>query len=353
MTEIAVAGNSLLRWLLAASMALALVIVVSVVRRLLRQRLGRLADGATSRLPGLALDLVQSTRLWLVAPLAILVAAQLLQFPPRIERILLHATTVVLLLQVALWGNRVLLYVLSHNIERRLDHDAAGTTTLTVVGFIGRFVLWSVITLLILGNLGFDVTGLVAGLGIGGIAVALAAQNILGDLFASLSIALDKPFLIGDFIIVGDKMGTVEHIGIKTTRIRSLGGEQIVFANTDLLNNAIRNYKRMNERRVVFTFGVVYETDQAKLSDIPAMVRDIVESQNKARFDRAHFKEFGDFALNYEVVYYVLDADYNVYMDLQQAINLALFRRLAEAGIEFAYPTQKLYVTAPLSGARP
>ncbi len=256
-----------------------------------------------------------------------------------------------LLLQAALWANRVLLHVLSHNIERRLDHDAAGATTLAVVGFIGRLVLWSVIALLILGNLGFDVTGLVAGLGIGGIAVALAAQNILGDLFASLSIALDKPFLIGDFIIVGDKMGTVEHIGIKTTRIRSLGGEQIVFSNTDLLNNAIRNYKRMYERRVVFSFGVVYETEKQKLAEIPGMVRRIVEALPKARFDRAHFKEFGDFALVYEVVYYVLDPDYNVYMDTQQAINLALFGQLRDAGIAFAYPTQQLYVTASMAGA--
>ena len=353
MTEIEFFGNSIMQWILAAALAVALIIAVGIVRRILGKRLKRLSNRVTSPFPGLAFDLVCSTRMWLVVPLALLIATQVLQLPARIERMVPHAMTVLLLLQAAFWANRVLLHVLSHNIERRLDRDAAGATTLAVVGFIGRLVLWSVIALLILGNLGFDITGLVAGLGIGGIAVALAAQNILGDLFASLSIALDKPFLIGDFIIVGDKMGTVEHIGIKTTRVRSLGGEQIIFSNTDLLNNAIRNYKRMLERRVVFSFGVVYETEKEKLAQIPAMVRRIVEAQAKSRFDRAHFKEFGDFALIYEIVYYVLSPDYNEYMDTQQAINLALFGQLQEAGIGFAYPTQQLYVKASWAGGVP
>jgi len=350
MPDVTLLGESLLKWLLAIGVTLALVAMTGIARAVLRRRLGRLTKQARIGMPKLVLKLVQATRLWLVLPLAIFVGSQILSLPPRVERIVVHVAIVSLLLQSALWANRVLLHVLSHKVEQRLDHDAAGATTLAVVGFLGRLVLWSVVSLLILGNLGFDVTGLVAGLGIGGIAVALAAQNILGDLFASLSIALDKPFLIGDFIIVGDKMGTVEHIGIKTTRIRSLGGEQIVFANTDLLKNAILNYKRMRERRVVFTFGVLYETDESRLATIPVLVRQIIESQRVARFDRAHFKEFGDFALIFEVVYYVLDPDHNVYMDVQQAINLALFRELAKANVEFAYPTQRLYVTAPATG---
>ena len=197
---------------------------------------------------------------------------------------------------------------------------------------------------MILDNLGFNITALVASLGIGGIAVALAVQNILGDIFASLSIALDKPFVIGDFIIVEDVLGTVEYIGLKTTRLRSLSGEQIVFSNVDLLKSRIRNYKRMFERRVVFTIGVVYQTAHATLERIPALVRSIVEQQPKTRFDRAHFKEYGDSALVFEVVYFVLDSDYNIYMDIQQAINLAIFRRFQVKGIEFAYPTRTLHV---------
>jgi len=167
---------------------------------------------------------------------------------------------------------------------------------------------------------------------------------VLGDLFASISIVLDKPFVIGDFIIVGDMLGTVEHIGIKTTRVRSLFGEQLIFSNNDLLNSRIRNYKRMDERRIVFSIGVVYQTPYEKLSAIPGMVREIVEAQEQTRFDRAHFSKFGDFALIYEIVYYVKIPDYNAYMDIQEAINLEIYRKFQEQGIEFAYPTQTVFV---------
>jgi len=184
----------------------------------------------------------------------------------------------------------------------------------------------------------------VASLGIGGIAVALAVQNILGDLFASFSIVLDKPFVIGDFIIVGDLMGTVERIGLKTTRLRSLSGEQIIFSNSDLLGSRVRNYKRMYERRISFSLGVAYETSAEQLERIPRMIEEIVSSQPKVRFDRSHFKSFGDFALVFETVYYILTPDYTAYMDAQQAINIAIARKFAEEGIRFAYPTQTIYL---------
>jgi small-conductance mechanosensitive channel len=198
----------------------------------------------------------------------------------------------------------------------------------------------SVLVLLALANLGVEVTPLITGLGIGGIAVALAAQSILGDLFGSLTILLDKPFLVGDFIIVGDQMGTIEKIGIKTTRVRALSGEQLVFSNTDLLSSRIRNFKRMYERRVVFSVGVVYETPVEKLQRIPEIIRQSILTQPQTRFDRAHFNTFGAYSLNFEAVYFVTTPDYNRYMDIQQAINLELVRRFGEEHIEFAYPTQ-------------
>jgi small-conductance mechanosensitive channel len=179
---------------------------------------------------------------------------------------------------------------------------------------------------------------------VGGIAVALAVQNVLGDLFASFSIVLDKPFVIGDFIIVGDHLGTVEHVGLKTTRIRSLSGEQLVFSNTDLLGSRIRNFKRMYERRVVFSLGVVYQTPARLLEKIPPMLRQIVESREQVRFDRAHFRDFGPHSLNFEIVYWVLSPDYALYMDIQQEINLEIYRRFEQEGIDFAYPTQTLYL---------
>jgi small-conductance mechanosensitive channel len=211
-----------------------------------------------------------------------------------------------------------------------------------------------VVLLVALDNFGVDITALVTGLGIGGIAVALAVQNILGDLFASLSIILDKPFVIGDFIIVDNYMGNIEHIGLKSTRVRSLSGEQLIFSNSDLLKSRIRNYKRMMKRRVVFAVGVVYQTAPEKLKVIPELIKKMIEAQELTEFDRVHFKEFGNFSLNYEAVYWVCSPDYKTYMDIQQAINLAIFEEFKTQGIEFAYPTQTLFVnqenmTAPVA----
>jgi len=215
---------------------------------------------------------------------------------------------------------------------------------MSAFGFLARLALWTIIMFSALDNLGVNITALVAGLGVGGIAVALATQNILGDLFASFSIVLDKPFVIGDFIIVGECLGTVERIGLKTTRIRSLSGEQIIFSNSDLLGSRVRNFKRMYERRIVFSIGVIYQTSREQVAAIPAMLRESIEAQQMARFDRAHFKGFGDYALHFEAVYYVRSPDFTRYMDTQQAINLEIMRRFEEAGIEFAYPTQVVYV---------
>jgi small-conductance mechanosensitive channel len=189
---------------------------------------------------------------------------------------------------------------------------------------------------------------MIAGLGVGGVAVALAVQSILGDLFASLSIVIDKPFVIGDFVIVDEYMGTIEHVGLKTTRIRSLGGEQIVFSNSDLLKTRIRNYKRMRERRVLFGFGVLYQTPIDVVEKIPDLMRAIVEARKNVRFERAHFKAFGESSLDFEVVYWMLDPDYNLYMDVQQAINLEMLRVFEREGIGFAYPTRTLVIDGPV-----
>ena len=223
------------------------------------------------------------------------------------------------------------------------SHDDTGEriTTLRALTFVLRAVLFATAALLVLDNIpGVKITTLITSLGIGGIAVAMALQNILGDIFASLSILFDKPFVIGDFIIVDTRMGTVEYIGLKTTRIRSLSGEQLVFANGDLLKSRIRNYKRMAERRVV------YQTDYDILKEIPGLIRRIIEDQDLVRFDRTHFQSYGEFALTFEAVYYVLSPDYNVYMDIQQAINLEIFRQFENRDIHFAYPTQTVYLSA-------
>ncbi|MEE9594372.1 MAG: mechanosensitive ion channel family protein, partial [Candidatus Hydrothermarchaeales archaeon] len=210
-----------------------------------------------------------------------------------------------------------------------------------------KVFIWGFGVIFLLDNLGFEISTVVAGLGIGGIAVALAAQAVLGDLFSYFAIMIDRPFEIGDFIIVGDYLGTVEHVGIKTTRIRSLGGEQLVFSNTDLTNSRVRNYKRMEKRRVLFTMGVTYQTSHEKLKEIPTVIRDIIENISDTVFDRAHFSSYGDFSLVFEVAYYVASGDYKKYMDIQQEINLKIKEEFEKRGIEFAYPTQTVYLNKP------
>ena len=251
---------------------------------------------------------------------------------------------IAVVVQLAIWVNRALSAYISNYQEVRKEENPGGVSIVERLSFLFRLLIWSVALLLVDDNLGYDITALVAGLGISGIAVALAVQNILGDLFASLSIVLDKPFVIGDFIIVGDLMGVVERVGLKTTRVRSLSGEQLIFSNSDLLNSRVRNFKRMEERRVPFAFGVLYQTSPEDLELIPELIREIIEGIDNTRFDRAHFKGFGASSYDFEVVYYVHTPDYNVFMDIQQQINLAICRGFAARGIEFAYPTRTLYI---------
>jgi small-conductance mechanosensitive channel len=228
-------------------------------------------------------------------------------------------------------------YVRKRGSEARQKEIKGITTIITSL-------IWILGLVFLLDNLGLKVTSVITGLGIGGIAIALAAQAVLGDLFAYFVIFFDRPFEIGDFIIVGDKMGAVEHIGLKTTRIRSLGGEQLVFSNKDLTDSRIHNYKKMERRRIVFQLGVTYQTKANELKDIPVIVKEIITSQEKATFDRGHFASYGDFSLIFEFVYYVLSSDYNKYMDIQQAINLSIYEEFEKRGIEFAFPTQTLFL---------
>ncbi|MBW1761333.1 MAG: mechanosensitive ion channel family protein, partial [Deltaproteobacteria bacterium] len=265
-----------------------------------------------------------------------------LSLPDEVRSVFWKVTIVATIIQTGIWISTALQIWLEN--YRKDETDGANRMTMNALSFLGRIALWALVLLLILDNLGVDVTALVAGLGIGGIAIALAVQNVLSDLFASLSIVLDKPFIPGDFVVVGDMAGSVEHIGIKTTRIRSISGEQLIFSNADLLGSRIRNFGRMRERRVVFSLGVTYQTPADKLEGIPGMIRESIEAQDQVRFDRSHFASYGDSALNFETVYYVGSSDYATHMDILQAVNLAIYRKFASEGIEFAYPTQTLFV---------
>ncbi len=344
MLQQVILDNTVLTWFSFAGALAASFVALLLLRRIIARRLSVLAKATATMWDDLAINLLGGTRIWFLFIASVQLAATLLTLPPQIHRILDIVFILLLLLQVGLWASAALSFWLGRLVQQRMQEDAASATTLSAISFVGRLALWSVVFLLALDNIGFDITALITGLGIGGIAVALALQNVLGDLFASLSIVLDKPFVIGDFIIVNEYLGTVEKIGLKTTRIRSLSGEQVVFSNADLLNSRIRNFKRMYERRVVFTVGVTYQTPTEKLTRAAETIREIVRAQPHTRLDRVHFKQFADSALVFECVYYVLLPDYNTYMDIQQEINLQIHRRFTDEGIDFAYPTQTVFV---------
>lgn len=337
-------GSTVVEWGAALGIAFVLAIVFHYVRHVVVGRLRIHATRTATRVDDLLTEIFDKTYFLFLLVVALYLGLQYIDLPMRLGRIADRIVVLSLLLQIAFWANAGIYWWLAGARTRSPASDAASTTTVAVIGFIARVAVWALVLLMILDNLGVDITALVAGLGIGGVAVALALQNILGDVFASLSIALDKPFEVGDFIITGDEMGTVEYIGMKTTRLRSLSGEQIIIANADLLKSRIRNYKRMAERRIQFAFGVLYETPVDKVELVPRLVREAIEAQPSTRFDRAHFKAFGESSLDFEVVYFMKTPDYNVYMDVQQAINLAMLKRFADHDVVFAYPTRTLYV---------
>lgn len=337
--------NTIEQWLIAVGVTLATFILGTLVLKFAAGRLAKLAARTTTKVDDLFVDLLRSARWYVLLVWSTALGVQWLMADETLDVIVPSTIVLFTLLQAGIWGNRIIGYWIGRVMEEKIAQDAASATTMAGVRFVSRLLLFTILFMVALDSMGVDITAALTGLGIGGIAVALALQNILGDLFASLSIILDKPFQIGDFIIIGEFIGTVEYIGLKTTRIRSLSGEQIIFSNSDLLGSRIRNYKRMAERRVLFSIGVTYQTPSDKLRSIPVTIREIITKHAKARFDRAHFKAYGDSSLNFEVVYYVLSSDYNEYMDIQQDINLQIYDRFAAEGIEFAYPTRTLFIT--------
>ncbi|MDA8444204.1 mechanosensitive ion channel family protein [Paracidovorax valerianellae] len=350
-------GLSLVSIALAVAAALGAYLAMSLLLGVAVNRARRLAEGGNHRTAGVVYELLAGTSRLLVLVAAVLVGVSLLDLPGRWATRVAQLWFLALALQVGLWGTRavglgIARYRAQHGVAAAGD-AAPFSASATLLSWGLRTLLWTTVLLAMLSNLGVNITAFVASLGVGGIAVALAVQNILGDLFASLAIAVDKPFDAGDFIVVGSVAGTVQRIGLKTTRIRSLSGEQVVMSNTDLLKQTINNYRYMQERRIVFQFSVPYGTTAEQAEAIPQAARRIIEAEDKARFDRAHLQGFGENGLKYEVVYIVLDPGYNLYMDLQQRINLSLMRELAVLGVEFAVPARTLHWAVPGGGQPP
>lgn len=356
-------GNPVSDWVRAAIALIATFLALGIAKRLIVARLAKLAERTETDFDDLVIDLVKRTKRWFLFVVALYIAHHFITWPaPDLDKDgnpdtlglwelrFRRALIVSLWIQAGLWGRGVLDYGIRRMVRGRGPDDAASTMGTTVLSFIGSLVLWTLILLQCLDALTVPVTSLIASLGVGGIAVALAAQNVLGDLFASIAILLDKPFVVGDGIQVGDFNGTVEKIGVKTTRLRSVNGEEIVMGNSDLISSRIRNFKRLQERRVITQIGVEYDTPVATLRDIPQMLKEIVAKVPDTRFDRAHFTGFGDSALKFELVYFAQKLDYGAMMDMQQAVNLEILARFEREKIQFAFPTQTMRMVQTSAG---
>lgn len=351
-------GNSFSDWLVALASALLVYLVMTTGLRLARTRLRAGHDNTGTTLRPVLAQVLDRTHQGLLLAGAVLLGLHMLDLPMRWETRVSQLWFVTVAIQLALWGTKLIEVLVQRYMARHTGADVGATTpqatvSATLIGWALHTALWTVVGLAVLSNLGFNITAFIASLGIGGIAVALAAQNILGDLFASVSIALDKPFEVGDAIAAGAVAGTVEHVGLKTTRIRSASGEQIVVSNTQLLKDSLKNYKRMETRRIEFRFGVTYDATPEQAAAIPQVVRRVIEAQEQVRFDRAHFTSFGESSLDYVVVYIMQTANYGAYMDAQQAINIALMREFAAMGVEFAFPTRTVVLAAAQADGAP
>jgi small-conductance mechanosensitive channel len=351
-------GNDVRAWTIAVATFLVTLTVLPLVKRFISGRRRRWAERETEtshvgapahHAIGLTALLVERTSWLFLCAVAVYLGSRDLTFAPRVERFLTIGIVLLFWMQAGLWAMASVRYAIDLRRKSSAGLDALLTSSIDVILFVAGLVIWAMVLLLALDNLGVEIKPLLAGLGIGGIAVALAVQTVLSDLLASLSIALDKPFGIGDSLTVGETQGTVEHIGVKSTRLRSLSGEQIIMGNTDILKSRVRNYGRMRERRAVFQFGVSYDTDPQALAAIAPLVREIVEATPDTRFDRCHFLTYGATTLQFEVVFYATKPDFNTYADAQQKINLEIFERLRAMKVSLTPPNRtSVYFENPL-----
>ncbi|MFH1380461.1 MAG: mechanosensitive ion channel family protein [bacterium] len=336
-------GNSVQSYAVCLSIFIGSIVVLKIVKLVVLKQLAKLAEKSVNTIDDFIIHAFRVKLFPLFYFGAFYLSIQGLKLPLSITKGFNTLWIVLLIFFLVRFILDIVVLVLEKiwagQVQDESKKDSLGGLIIVI-----KFAVWSIAAIILLDNLGFKISTLVAGLGIGGVAIALAAQAILGDLFSYITIFFDRPFELGDFIIIGDYLGTVEHIGIKTTRIRSLGGEELIFSNTDLTNSRVRNYKRMQKRRVVFKLGLTYQTTSAQIKEAPVIIKNIFKTVKDTVFDRVHFLAFGAFSLDIEVVYYVLSADYNKYMDIQQEINFKIKDEFEKKGLEFAYPTQTLFV---------
>lgn len=336
-------GNTLESYIIAFLIIIGSSILAKLFKIILETRLEKIVKSTPNKVDDLIVEIILRPIVFLITIVGIYFALQYLNFPLEFQK----WTKIILIILVSIKITFSLSHIFRLIVDYYFDNNLklnSNTNLRYITKKIITILLWVFVLILIATNLGYNLNSVLAGLGIGGIAIALAVQNVLGDLFGSISIFIDQPFQIGDFIVIGDKKGTVKSIGMKTTRITTLQGEELVIPNAILTSTDIQNFRKMKERRVSFQIGVLYETPLAKLKKIPKIIEEIISHQEQCRFERTHFALFGEFSLVYEIVYFVNSGEYMDYMNIQQAVNLEIMEAFAKEKIEFAYPTQKVFV---------
>ncbi|MEJ5993123.1 mechanosensitive ion channel family protein [Pedobacter sp. Du54] len=336
-------NNTIYQWCIALAIIIVLFIIIKILKKIGLSKVRKLVQKTNTQWDDFFISIIETSGIPLLYISSVYFALTTLTFAKKVDQIIHVAylvTTTFFILKIISSAFRKFVYSFIQREENSEDKEKQAAGLIVVA----NVMIWIMGIIFLVDNLGYNVTTLIAGLGVGGIAIALAAQAVLGDLFSYFVIFFDRPFEIGDFIVVGDKNGVIEYIGIKTTRIKTLSGEQLICSNTDLTNSRLHNFKRMERRRILFNLGVTYQTTHQQLSEIPDLVKKIISSRTDLMFDRGHFSGYGDFSLNFEFVYYVLNPDYTIYMDNQQAVYLDIFEAFEKAGIEFAYPTQTVFL---------
>ncbi len=336
-------GNTLMDYLISIAIFILSLLVIFIVKNVIIRKLKQLVDKSATNLDNLIVDLIERKIVPFLYLGTFYFSMQGLKMAPAVQKVFTVSISLLLTILIVRAASVLISVILEQrwaSSDKNISRRNAFRSLLTGI----QIVMWAIAVVMLLDNFGVNISTLVTGLGIGGIAIAIASQAVLGDLFSYFTIIFDRPFEIGDFIIVGDRMGTVEHIGMKSTRVRSLSGEQLVFRNTDLTDSRISNYKRMENRRVVFSIGVTYDTNIDSLKEIPSKIKTIIDSIPLTKFDRSHFSAFGSSSLTIETVYNVKSADYNTYMDIHQQINFRILEEFKAMGVQFALPTQILHI---------
>ncbi len=332
------------RYYIPLFIAVGVYLLLWLVKNVLISRLKRISAHTETYIDDVILIALDKTRQYFMIGTAVYSGFQASPFDTKKYGPVADKLFIILLaVQVVIWGMKAISSWFEFALAKKND-DPSVKTTFGFLGLLIKFGFIAGVFLFALSNIGYNVSTFIAGLGVGGIAIALATQNILGDLFSSLSIVVDKPFIVGDFINLGEWQGTVEHVGLKTTRIRGLGGEQIIVSNSDLLSSKIRNFKRMVERRVKFELGVTYQTRRDNLKLTTTLIEEIIKKEERARFERAHFVRFGASSLDFEIVYWINTPEYQDYADIHQRILFAIHEAFEKHELEFAYPTQTLFL---------